>query len=295
MNKFALIEPSKLDLSLSHLRQCPQRAITAMAESLKKRGQIRPVAATGDERRLILVDGFKRQKAAQLIGMDKLTMQLLPFSGTYTKALIYLLNRDHGFALIEECLLLQELVEKDGLSQTDAAIMLERHKSWVSRRLNLIHGLNEGIIEDLQVGLLPPGSGLSLARLPRGNQPDLSAAIQRDKLKVNEIKRLTDLWLKAETPDAKRFILEYSRQTLELSQMKPIEPLDARIPDYARDWHNIIRRLKANAEALKHKSQKGFPIMEPEETVILREILAETETICMDSLMSAFKLFDRED
>ena len=77
--------------------------------------------------------------------------------------MIYLINRREGLSWIQEALLVRELVDQDGLRQTEAARLVDHHKSWVNRRLMIIRRLAPEIMEDLCLELLPPGSAVSLA------------------------------------------------------------------------------------------------------------------------------------
>ena len=293
--KFTMVTPNQLDLSLAHLRQCSESSIKKMVSSLEKCGQLNPIIAAGDEKNFILVDGFKRQQAAVIIGMDKLSTQVLPLSKVNMKAYIYLLNRNDGFSFIEECLLIHELVEKDGLTQTEISVMLERHKSWVSRRLNIYRNLNSKVIDDIRTGLIPSGSGRSLAQLPQCNQVDFSAAILRDNLKVNEIKRLVNLWKKADSPESKRFVVEKSRKALELSQMDYVEKIDPRMPQSVRGLYKAVCNLRKNALILKQQSMKGFGAMNMEIETILYQALEKTDKESQEAISCAYASLQKEE
>ena len=104
----------------------------------------------------MVVDGFKRIQAARDLGMDSLKATWLSADATQAKAMMYLMNRSGSFSIIQQALLVRELVDTDGLSQKEVASMLERHKSWVNRRLLMIRRLTPEIIEDLKLELLPP-------------------------------------------------------------------------------------------------------------------------------------------
>ncbi len=279
-----MISPSKLDLSLAHLRQCTESAIKDMVSSLEKRGQLNPIVVAGDTKHMVLVDGFKRHQAAGLIGMSELNALVLPLHGAQMKAYTYLLNRNKGFSFVEECLLIHELVDQDGLTQTEIAVMLERHKSWVSRRLDIYRRLAPQIIEDIRVGVLQEGSGRSLARLPQGNQVDMSAAILRDGLKTNEVKRLVDLWCKADTPETRQFVINNSRKALELSCPDSTCRIDPRIPSAARGFLKAVQRLKQSAIILKQKSIKGFYAMNPDSETILLQAVKDAEKECREAI-----------
>ena len=60
--------------------------------------------------------------------------------------------------VLEEAMVLRELT-KLGLSQSDIAGLLSRHKTWVSRRISLVEKLHPELIESMKLGLLQPGSG----------------------------------------------------------------------------------------------------------------------------------------
>ncbi len=287
-----MISPSKLDLSLAHLRQCKESAIKDMVSSLEKRGQLNPIIVAGDTKHMVLVDGFKRHQAAGLIGME-LHALVLPLHGAQMKAHTYLLNRNIGFSFVEECLLIHELVDQDGLSQSEIAVMLERHKSWVSRRLNLYRCLSSQIIEDIRVGVLQEGSGRSLARLPQGNQVDMSAVILRDNLKTNEVKRLVDLWCKADTSEGKSFVIEHSRKALELSCPDATCKIDPRIPSAARGFLKAVQRLKHSAIILKQKSIKEFYVT-PDSETILNQAFKDAEKECTEAILCASAILTKE-
>jgi len=105
-----------------------------------------------------------------------------------------------------------------GLTQTEAGILPDRHKSWISRRLDMVRRLAPEVIDDLLLELIPAGGGPSLARIPACNQADFSAAIQTHQLAPMEIRRLVDMFCKAPDPGVKQAILRSPRSALELAE-----------------------------------------------------------------------------
>jgi ParB-like chromosome segregation protein Spo0J len=188
------IPTDQIDLRLLALRTPTTPAVEKMAASLKRRGQLTPIIIAEDGKYPMLVDGFKRHEAARALGLDSLKGTSVTADPTQAKAMMYLMNRAGSFSMIQEAMLVRELVDTDGLTQTETARSLDRHKSWVNRRLLMIRHLAPEIIEDLSLELLPPGSAPSLARLPRCNQADFSAAIQIHRLSAKQIRNLIDLW-----------------------------------------------------------------------------------------------------
>ena len=99
----------------------------------------------GEEKPQVL-DGFTRWEAAlQVRGMTTLSVRLIDVDDRRAKAAIHGLNqtgrRPHE---LEEAWIVQALVREDGLSQTEVAELLGRHKSWVCRRLALLEKLCTG-------------------------------------------------------------------------------------------------------------------------------------------------------
>lgn len=215
----------QIDLRFLSVRTPTAWAVNKMALSLKARGQITPIVITPDPP--TMVDGFKRIQAAPNLGMDRLKAIALNVEPTQAKAMMYLMNRSETFSLIQEAILVRELIEYDGLNQTEAARILEKHKSWVNRRLSMIRRLAPEIIEDIKLQLLPPGSAPPLARLQHHDQAEFSIAIQNHRLCTKQITRLIDLWCKATDPFVKRFLLESPIESLKaVHEKSPSLPQD---------------------------------------------------------------------
>lgn len=218
MNKrLELVDPDQLDLRLSVFRSGSPASIERMKYSLSKRGQLMPVTVTAEKNHLTLVDGFKRRQAALALGLNGLEATVVSVGPAQAKSMVYLLNRSGSISMISESLLIRDLVEVEGLSQSETAVLLDRHKSWVSRRLMMIRALAPEVVDDIKLRLLPPGVASSLARLPHGNQADFSAAIIKYGLSPKEVSTLVDLWCKAKEPTVKQSLLESPRQALAIT------------------------------------------------------------------------------
>src|SRR5512142_3294470 len=113
------VNPRALNLMLRRLRLVPESAVRDKAESLQHQGQISPLVAAEHEGELILVDGFARQAAAVRLGLETVTVQVHQLSTVQMKAQLYLRNHERGLVLIDECRLVHELCESDGLNQVE--------------------------------------------------------------------------------------------------------------------------------------------------------------------------------
>jgi hypothetical protein len=131
--------------------------------------------------------------------------------------------------VLEESWIIFALVREDGLSQTEVADLLGRHKAWVCRRLALLEKLAPQAREDLQLGLLSPSAARQLLRLPRGNQVELLECLRRESLGVMEIREVVDLLLASSTREQKEFVLEKPRQAVAQARGGPVRSWDPRL------------------------------------------------------------------
>jgi ParB/RepB/Spo0J family partition protein len=217
MNRREEVIPIRLDhfdLDLERLRCAKNTAVDRMAHSLSQKGQLTPVIVTEHRDRYLLVDGFKRYRAAEKLNLPCLNTVVVMVDGKQAKAMLYLLNRPGDFSMVQEALLIRELIEIDGLTQKEAGLLLDRHKSWISRRLSMVRRLSPEVIDALLLEQIPPGVGSSLARIPPCNQVDFAAAIQTHHLTPSEIHRVVDFYCKAPHPDMKQTILQSPRKAL---------------------------------------------------------------------------------
>ena len=186
-----------IEEGLSRLRLVDPRAEARMEASLRSYGQLCPaVVARTPEGSYEMVDGFKRLRAARRIGLSKIKVMVLEIGSRGRKAAIVELNRT-GAPLrpLEEALVVQSLYREDRLQQSEIATLLGRHKSWVSRRIQIVEALCEEVIEHLRLGLVCISLGRELVRLPRGNQASALSTVLKYKFTTREARRLASMWL----------------------------------------------------------------------------------------------------
>lgn len=286
---FIRVVPSDLDRRFKQLRTISELSVKTMVASMEKRGQLTPIVVADDGTRLIVIDGFKRCAAAEILRM-KLMAVIIPGEGALMKAHMYLLNRKRGFSMIEEGILVRELVEGDGLKQVEVAVMLERHKSWVSRRLEMIRALSPPIVEDLKLGLLPPGSATSLARLPSCNQADLAAVIQTHKLQAKESGILIDLWCKTKNDEYRTYLLKCPEKAIELATGKEKKKPDPTMGEKVSTVLTLLQELKHLAALFCIKSQKPIGTLDKNLYQIVESAVDGAESQCHQALKAAREL-----
>jgi ParB-like chromosome segregation protein Spo0J len=201
----------------------------AMARSLRQYGQLAPVTACWREGRAELLDGFKRQAAAQQASWSTLSVRVLEVDERSAKAAIVGLNGTGRRANeLEEAWIVQALVRDDGLSQVETAALLNKHKSWVCRRLALLERLCGEAQTELRLGLLSPGLARQLTRLPAGNQAAVLTTARRASLTMAEVQGVVDL-LRGATPEQETLLLQEPRLALMQAEGVPTPVRDPRL------------------------------------------------------------------
>ena len=220
----------------------------AMAGSLRRWGQLAPVVACVRAEQLELVDGFKRLAAArQIRELTSLSVRVLEVDEPTAKAAILGLNREQRpVRELEEAWVVQGLVRDDGMTQVEAAHLLNRHKSWVCRRLALLERLSVAVKEDLRLGLVGPFLARELTRLPTGNQELLLALVRRETLTAQEVRGVIDL-LQGASAEQAALVLQKPREALALVHGVPTALRDPRL-SRAGNW--LARHLTQALEAL---------------------------------------------
>jgi hypothetical protein len=257
------VEPAELDLSLRRLRQVAERAVKAMARSLRGKGQISPLVAAKPARggeAMVLVDGFARQAAALRLGLAELLVELVELSPLQMKAQVYLRHREGGLELVEQCRLVAELHDADGLTQVQIGDLLEQHKSWVCRRLGLHRGLSPHLIEDLSLGLVGAGVIRRLALLPARNQEELVAVARRERLGPAEAAALVDLWRRARDTEARQYLMDHPREALRRVRGEP-PTMDGRLSPAARQLREALVALAVVSLRIRGRLEQGLGVL----------------------------------
>lgn len=275
----------KLELSLGRLRQLAEGAVAAMVQSLEKKGQLSPlVAAEREDGILVLVDGFIRRLAAQRLGWQSMQVEVVRLSPVQMKAQLYIRNRERGLRLVEECRLVLELVEVDGQSQVEVGDLLERHKSWVCRRLSLIRQLSPHLLAEADVGLLSTGSLRKLAQVQPSNQEELWAAARREELPQADTSLLVDLWRRAPDPEARQYVLDHPLSAVQVARGRAETPTDARLGARGEEVRTSLEIMRRSGLRLVRRLRDGMGEIPPEGVRLLAEVHRKAQVDCMQAL-----------
>ena len=278
------VAPGELDLSLGRLRQLPEAAVREKMDSLRSKGQLTPLVAAEQAGALVLVDGFVRRLAAERLGLARVLVEVVHLSPVQMKAQVYLRNRDRGLMLLEECRLVRELADVDGLSQVEIGDLLERHKSWVCRRLGLYRALSPHLLEDAAVGLVGEGSLRRLASLPACNQELLVTAARRDGLSSRETAVFIDLWRRATDCDARQYVLEHPREAIRRSRSGHERPVDARLGEAGGQLLEGLLVLRQASLRMRRRLRDGLGELPSEGVRVLATARDRAEDDCVTAL-----------
>lgn len=125
--------------------------------------------------------------APRALGLSSLAAHVEPgVRGVEAKLRLPEVHSGRGLSELEEAWLVQSLYREDELTQPEIARRLNRHKSWVWRRLMLVESLEPEVQAQVRLGLLAPRSAVAVGRLPRGNQRVASQVVTRRGLTVRQ-------------------------------------------------------------------------------------------------------------
>jgi hypothetical protein len=219
-----VVDPRKLGQRFSEFRLVRPDVVRQMQRSLYHNGQLTPLWVWAEpDSSLQLVDGFKRQQAACALQWPTVRVcELGQIGQADAKLSLALLNAGGCLSELEEAWLVQSLYRQDKLNQPQIGRLWGRTKSWVCRRLALAEGLDEAVVADVRLGLLPARTASEIARLPRGNQSAISQMAIRRGMTCAQVSRLVGEVLKC--PDAESIDRLLARR----QQMEPSSPAAGR-------------------------------------------------------------------
>jgi ParB-like chromosome segregation protein Spo0J len=233
---------SSVGEKFAELRIIRPRQILTMERSIMKYGQLSPVVCMRTGSGFEMIDGFKRLHACRRLRRRTLTARVLTTTDRACKAAIIQLNKAGGsISDLEEAMVVRSLHRYDKLTQPEIAILVGRTKSWVSRRIALIERVSDEVQQDIRLGLVSISVGREVARLPRGNQKEVAAAVIKHRFTSREAAKLVSHLLSRPS---------YAYPTILASPWDVVEPRE-RPMGLAAKLLSFQRAGDATAKALK--------------------------------------------
>ena len=278
-------EPQRLALADIDRRFAPLRLagpeeLRRLRASVQRAGIRDPVVVSGgvEAQHWVLLDGFKRVRVAEDLGLSRVWAQVLALDAAQAKAAILHCNQARpGLCEIEEAWIVRSMCREQGLRQAQVGQLLGRDKSWVCRRLKLAEALDATLQDDLRLGLLSATAARELAQLPRGNQLRAAAAVRDHQLTSRQSARLVEQLRHTTDPVAVREVLADPLTYLAAETPAPhAPPGDPRLSEGG----NRLRRLLLSWEGLgghltRSLCRYASAGLEPAEARILAPVLKQ--------------------
>lgn len=264
--------------SLERMRCRQPSQESRIRRSLSAHGQLTPLVATQKPKaiELVLVDGFKRLRAAKALGWSTLRVSVRSFDDkSQILAMIHLNRGPHSMTMVEEALALCELAHM-GMSQTDIAGLVNRHKTWVCRRMGLIEKLHPELVESIKLGLLTAGVARQMLSLPHGNQLQIAAAAQSARLGPRDTELLVSLWKKTPDPSDRAALLRHPRVAIQSDAPRSSKssPINPKLSPTGQRAQRALQRLQTNT----YRTIRILKSMDlPEDQQLLKKDIAMTK------------------
>lgn len=245
------VEIATLDLRLAELRLTSPTAYARLKVGIEREGLRQPLLVSDlvEAGRLVLVDGFKRLGVLKELGHKSVPVCVVQLQAAQAEAAIVTSNAAKpGLSDLEEALVIRSLHRSHGLSQVEIGVLLNRHKSWVCRRLRLLECLEPKVLQDVRIGLISTTAARELSRLPRGNQVETAQVSRGHRLTTRQVRRLVEILAGCDV-DARRAVLARPLDHLADTQAGTAQ-LDARLSSLGNRLRQILLRFHSASNRL---------------------------------------------
>ena len=178
-----------------------EKALGALAESIKSKGLIQPLVVTEENDKYILVAGERRWKAAQRAGLKRVPVVIKDYSPDEILeiALIENIQRE-DLNPIEEALAYKRMAEELGKSQPEIASRVGKDRSTIANLLRLLK-LPRKVQEELLEGNITTGHAKAILMLDdEALQKRLCKDVIEKGLSVRKTEELARRLLRGESP-----------------------------------------------------------------------------------------------
>lgn len=287
----------QLDERYGELRLSRPSVVAALRRSIEREGLLQPMLANLErDGKLALLDGFKRLHALRDLNRQQAAIRVMQFDEISARAAVMSHNAPHrGLCELEQAWVVRSLVRGCRLRQSEVAERLGRHKSWVCRRLALCEQLCGTVQQDIRLGLVSATMARELARLPRGNQAQVAAAIREHHLSSRQCSKLVDHALRCENVRALDALLRDPWPRL--TERKAEEPTaDPRLGPVAESLRGRLIGLERSASWLieslpKHPTTVA---LSNEEIDVLAELARSCGERCQEAVAGIAEHFCSE-
>jgi predicted transcriptional regulator len=190
-------EMSSFDLRYESYRMKNPALEARLLASILERGIEEPLEGVDAGQEKILLNGFKRYRCAQKLGIGH--VPYVPLGDDEVTGILGLIRASNHktLGILEQARFIDDLRNLHKLTVAEIAETLSRSKSWVSMRLGLIGEMGEAVREKIFSGAFPVYSYMYTLRqfmrmngVEKREVEEFVAAVSGKKLSVREIERL---------------------------------------------------------------------------------------------------------
>jgi len=222
-----IVELSSLDLRYEGHRLRDNAREARLLASIAERGIEEPLQGVDTPEARFLLDGFKRRRAAQKLGIEGVPYVSLGQEEATAILSLMRVSRDKALGILEQARFLVDLVSIHGMSVAEVAETLSRSKGWVSMRRRLLEEMSPAVEEALFGGRFPVYSYMyTLRPFMRmnavGKEPieRFVTATAGRRLSVRDIELLAQAYFRG--PASLREAIDGGRLGWSLQQMKDV-------------------------------------------------------------------------
>jgi hypothetical protein len=160
------IDITKIDTRYAVLRLKNTQNEAALLSSIVEVGILEPVAGVfqADSAQLILLDGFKRYRCAQKLGIQNISYLSLGEDLSIGIIQLIRISNANSLHILEQARLVDELKAKNKMTIAEIASRLDRSPGWVGMRLGILNEMSAFTVNEIFCGRFPARSSLYTLR-----------------------------------------------------------------------------------------------------------------------------------
>jgi len=191
------IEIQRIDRRWESLRLPNDLQERALLSSISSCGIREPLQGVMCGETLLLLDGFKRLRCSQKLGIQRAPVVSLGADEAGGMLALLRQSNAHALSTLEQAALVDELKARYHLSVTEIARHLERSPAWVSVRLGILSQMSEDVREAIFTGKFPARSYLytlqsftRVNKIPKSEITEFVHAVSGKDLSLRQIDML---------------------------------------------------------------------------------------------------------
>ena len=242
------VERNSLDLRFQAYRLRNHASEARLLASIAERGIAQPLAGVDTPQGRLLLDGFKRYRCAEKLGIECVPYRSLAAEETQGIAALLKAPQQQTLNILEQARFVADLLTTHELSIAEVAEMLSRSKAWVSTRRHLLAEMSPAVQEILFRGAFPVYSYMSTLRpfmringVTRQEIEGFVRAVAGAKLSVREIQLLADGYFRGTA--SLREAIDQGNWQWSLQQMQQVLEGPEGVNDFERGLLRELERL----------------------------------------------------